>query len=367
MTAPRLAPIIAALPRTVPFVGPEALERTRGRPFRARMGANESPFGPSPHAIAAMTRAAAEMNFYGDSENLALRERLAERLGLPLAALTVGEGIDGLFGTVCRLYLAPGDAVVTSLGAYPTFLYHVAAQGAVVTAVPYRNEANDLEALADAAQRTQARMVYLANPDNPTGSMKSAAEVEAFIEAVPDETLVVLDEAYAEYCDPNHLPPVSPERGNVMRFRTFSKAYGLAGMRLGYAFGHPDAIGGFDIIRNHFGVTRPGQAAALAALDDAEWLESVLARTRAGLDRIAAVARENRLTPLPSATNFLAIDCGGDGGFARAVLDGLAARDVFIRKPTAPGLDRLIRVSIGRPDEIEIFARALGEVLSELR
>ncbi|MGL4279378.1 MAG: aminotransferase class I/II-fold pyridoxal phosphate-dependent enzyme, partial [Albidovulum sp.] len=170
MTGPRYTPLVDSLPATVPFVGPETQERARGRRFTARLGANESVFGPSPAAIAAMARAAQDAWMYGDPENHDLRAALAAHHGVTPAHVVVGEGIDGLLGYLVRLLIGPGDAVVTSDGAYPTFNFHVAGFGGVLHKVPYRGDHEDPEALAAKARETGAKLVYIANPDNPMGS-----------------------------------------------------------------------------------------------------------------------------------------------------------------------------------------------------
>ncbi|MEO0821037.1 MAG: pyridoxal phosphate-dependent aminotransferase [Pseudomonadota bacterium] len=368
MTAP-LTPLAAGLPATVPFVGPEAQERGRGRPFRARIGANESVFGPSPAAVAAMREAAEGVWRYADPENHDLRAALAEALGVPGAALVVGEGIDGLLGLTVRLFAGPGDAVVTSLGAYPTFNYHVAGFGARLVTVPYRGDAEDPEALAAAARTQGARLVYLANPDNPMGSFHGAARIAALLEALPEGCLLCLDEAYGEFA-PEALLPLDPEDRRVIRFRTFSKAYGLAGLRVGYAIAHPDTAAAFDRVRNHFGVNRMAQAGALAALGDGAHLASVRAAVAASREEIGRIAAANGLTALPSATNFVAVDCGGGpagGGLARAVLAGLLARDIFVRMPGVAPLDRCIRIGCGRDADMALLAKALPGVLEEAR
>ena len=174
MTGPRYTPLVASLPATVPFVGPETQERARGRRFAARLGANESVFGPSPKAVAAMQAAAAEVWMYGDPENHDLRAALAAHHGATPAHVMVGEGIDGLLGYLARLMIAPGDPVVTSDGAYPTFNFHVAGYGGVAAQGPYRGDHEDPEALIAEAARTGAKLIYLANPDNPMGSRHPA-------------------------------------------------------------------------------------------------------------------------------------------------------------------------------------------------
>ncbi len=366
-----LTPLAAALPATVPFTGPEALERQRGRPFRARLGANESGFGPAPAAVAAMARAAAESWMYGDPEAWELRASLAETLsaaglGVAPAQVVVGGGIDGLLGTAARLILGPGDVAVSTLGGYPTFAYHVAGVGARIAAVPCRDDAPDLDGLAAAARREGARAVYLANPDNPSGAFHDPAAVAGLLARLPQDCALLLDEAYAEFAPPGALPgPLDDPR--VLRLRTFSKAHGLAGLRVGFAFGDADAIAAFDRLRDHFGVGRVAQAGALAALGAADWLEAATARTLAARDRLARIAADNGLRALPSATNFAVIDCGGDGAFARRVLDAVLARDVFIRMPGAPPLDRCIRVTTGPDAALDAFAEILPEALAAAR
>lgn len=364
---PPLTPLAAALPSTVPFVGPEEQERTRGRPFRARLGANENGFGPSPAAVAAMAAAAPEMWKYGDADNHDLKQALAAHLGVGSQNVAIGEGIDGLLGLVVRLHVAPGQPVVTSLGAYPTFNYHVAGFGGRLVTVPYRDDREDLDGLLAAVRAQAAPLVYVSNPDNPMGSWWEAAEIARFAEALPETTLLVLDEAYGETAPQGVLPPIAPLRPNVLRLRTFSKAYGLAGLRCGYAVGEAETIRAFDKVRNHFGMTRMSQVAALAALNDRAHLADTLARMAQSRTRIAEIAAAAGCRALPSATNFVTIDCGGDGERAMRVLRALDARDVFVRKPMAPGLDRCIRVSVGPAEEIAAFAEAFGPALAEAR
>ncbi|MBZ9741122.1 MULTISPECIES: pyridoxal phosphate-dependent aminotransferase [unclassified Mesorhizobium] len=364
---PLLTPIIAALPSTVPFVGPEAQERERGRAFRARIGANESSFGPSPRVIACMERVARDQWMYCDPDNYDLKVAAAAHHDVAVDNVVVGEGIDGLLSLVARMYVAPGDAVVTSLGAYPTFNFHVAGVGGRLVTVPYENDRESLDGLLAAVVRDKAPLVYLSNPDNPMGSWWEADEIIRFIEALPETTMLVLDEAYGELGPASALPPIDVSRPNVIRMRTFSKAYGLAGIRCGYALAETQVISDFEKIRNHYGVSRMAQIAGVEALADQAYLETVVARVATGRRRIAAVAEQNGLKPLASATNFVTIDCGHDGAFALKVLQGLLSRDVFIRKPMAPGLDRCIRVSVGLDHELDIFAEELPGALAAAR
>ena len=361
---PRSTPLVQSLPATVPFVGPETQERARGKPFAARLGANENGFGPSPSAIAAMAAAAPDMWKYCDPENHDLRHALAAHLDVSPQNVMVGEGIDGLLCLVVRQYVEPGQPVVTSLGAYPTFNYHVSGFGGRLVAVPYAGDREDPQALLDAVKREGAGLVYFANPDNPMASWHEAGAVQAFIEALPATTMLVLDEAYGEFAPAGTMPDIETDRPNVLRMRTFSKAYGLAGLRCGYCIGEADAIASFDKVRNHFGITRMAQAACLAALGDTGYLAQTIANVERARGRIGAIATENGLKPLPSATNFVTIDCGRDGAFALSVMNGLVARGVFARKPMAPGLDRCIRISCGPDADLDLFAAALAESLA---
>lgn len=361
----RLTPLVASLPATVPFTGPETLERRQGYAFAARLGANESLFGPSPHAITAMQRAASEAWMYGDPDMHDLRTAIAAHHGTTPAHVMIGEGIDGLLGTLTRLIIAPGDPVVTSLGAYPTFAFHVAACGGTLTRVPYAQNHEDPAALLADAVTTQAKLLYLANPDNPMGSHHPGRVITDLIARLPPQTLLVLDEAYADLAPPGTIPDISPDDPRVIRLRTFSKGYGLAGLRVGYAIAHPDLIAAFDRIRNHFGVGRVAQAGALAALQDQDWLRGVQASVADARTHLAQIARDNGLIPLPSATNFVTMDCGQEGSYAAGVLARLGAQGIFARMPGVAPLNRCIRVSVGDSTAMTAFAAALPLAMKE--
>ncbi len=362
---PRFTTLVAGLPASVPFVGPETQERSRGAAFRARLGANESAFGPSPAALRAMAEAAAGAWRYGDPENHDLKAAIAARHGVGQDQVVVGEGIDGLLGLLVRLLVEPGTSVVTSDGAYPTFVFHAAGYGARLTRVPYRDDREDLEALLAAARRTDAALVYFSNPDNPMGTRWTAAEIEALLDRLPAGTVLCIDEAYAEFAPEGTLPALDPDDARLVRMRTFSKAHGMAGARIAYAIAAPPLARAFDKVRNHFGVNRIAQAGALAALEDAAHVADVVRRTAAAKDEIARIAHDNGLAPLASATNFVAIDCGRDGDFARRTLAALVRRGVFVRMPAVSPLDRCIRVTAGPPEALAVFAEALPEALAE--
>ena len=367
MARPAQTPIIGALPIVVPFVGPEAMERASGVPFRARIGANESSFGPAPSVIARMREVAADQWMYCDPDNTELKAAIAAFHAVPIESVVIAGGIDGLLSVAVRMYVAPGDVVVTSLGAYPTFNFHVETVGGRLVKVPFRNDREDLDGLLAAVRREKAKMVYLSNPDNPMGTWWEAEDVMRFADALPPETVFVLDEAYGETGPASALPPIDVSRPNILRMRTFSKAYGLAGIRCGYCIGDPTVIPDFEKVRDHYGTSRLAQEAGVAAIADQAWLRSVVARVAEGRERISQIARDNGLSPIPSGTNFVTVDCGADGAFALEVLQGLLKRGVFIRKPMVPGLDRCIRITAGQPFELDILAEELPRALAEAR
>ncbi|MEX1235389.1 MAG: pyridoxal phosphate-dependent aminotransferase [Roseovarius sp.] len=367
MSHARTTPLIQSLPPKVPFVGPEVQERLSGVAFSARLGANENAFGPSPSAIEAMQKGAAEIWKYGDSSSFDLRTAIAARQGCKIENIVVGEGIDGLLGYLVRIMVAQGDAVVTSDGAYPTFNYHVTGYGGALHKVAYRDDHEDLPALMARAAEVDAKLIYFANPDNPMGNCVQGADIVAALDDLPDGCLLILDEAYVEFAPKGIAAPVEINDPRVIRMRTFSKAYGMAGARIGYALGAVPLIAEFEKIRNHFGLNRAAQAGALAAYEDDAWLAHIRQEVARARDEIARIAHDNGLTPLPSATNFVSVDCGEDGDFARAVLAGLTARGIFVRMPFVAPQDRCIRISCGRPEDLEKLAAALPGALADAR
>ena len=367
MPHPCLNPLVEFLPAFVPFIGPEAQERARGRPFAARLGANESVFGPSPKAVVAMEAAATGNWMYADPESYELRAAIARFHGVAIDNVVIGEGIDGLLGLMVKLAAEPGSAIVTSDGTYPTFNFHVAAGSGRLVRVPYRDDRQDIEALLAAAIREDARILYVATPDNPMGSVPPVADLARLIARLPDGLLLCLDEAYCDTAPPEDVQPIDVTNPQVLRMRTFSKAYGLAGARIGYALGEAALVRQFEKIRNHYGINRVGQIGALAALEDQAYLAKVVGEIGHARARIGKIATDNGLVPLPSGANFVTIDCGGDGSLALRVLDGLIARDVFVRMPSVAPLNRCIRVSCGRDEDLALFATALPAALAEAR
>lgn len=233
--------------------------------------------------------------------------------------------------------------------------------------MPYLDDHEDLQGLLDIAKKENAKLIYLANPDNPMGTWWNATDIDRFIEELPEGTLLCLDEAYSEFAPADSVPAIDISNPQVIRFRTFSKAYGMAGARVGYAVGAANTIINFDKVRNHFGMCRISQAGALAALDDQDHLKDVVAKVNLARQRIVEIADSNGMRALPSASNFVAIDCGRDGNFARSILEELIKQDVFVRMPGVAPLDRCIRISAGRNSDLDILEEAFSKALSIVR
>jgi len=363
---PPFTQLIKQLPATVPFVPPEALERQTGQPIRLRLGANESDFGVSPLAQEAMRQALEKVSWYGDSENDALRTALAHIHGVRKEEIVIGSGIDDLLELAVRTFVEPGVPVVTSLGSYPTFQFHVTGFGGQLHFVPYREWKNDLEALVEKAREVDARLLYLANPDNPTGTWHSADDVARLIDALPPGCVLILDEAYIEFAPPSAHLPIQGDHPQVIRMRTFSKAYGMAGARIGYAIACEETISAFDKVRLHFGVNRIAQAGALASLQDPDFVRDVVNEVNAGKKEYEAMADELGWRAIPSATNFVAIDVY-DAERARRIVDDLLNMGVFIRTPGVAPLNRLIRITVGKNKHRKQLSEALKIVADQVR
>lgn len=356
---PPYTQVLAQLDIRPPFVGPKELERRRGRPYKARLGANECLFGVSPAVLALVAERAHETALYSDPSNRELRDALASLWSRPRADIVVAEGIEGLLHLFVRACIDEGDVAVTSRGGYPSFDFYVQGCGGRLVHVPYLESGeNDLVGLADAACRHEAKIVYLANPDNPTGGLLPPSDISALVERIPKRCLLLLDEAYAEFAPADDLLPCETSWPNLVRLRTFSKIYGLAGARVGYALADPAVIVALDRIRQHFAVSKLSQEMALAALFDHAFVADVLARTVEGREHYHALAKDIGFTTLPSAANFVAFDFG-EAWRAKAVTDWLESNDVFVRRPTEAPLDRLVRITVGPPETRALLAEVL--------
>lgn len=362
---PRFTKVVSALPAMTPFVGPEAMERARGSRYRVRLGANESVFGPSPKAIAAMETAARDNWMYSDPENYDLCRAIADHHGVDIKNVVVGEGIDGLLGLTLMLFAEPGDPVVTSDGAYPTFNFHVAAHGARLIKVPFDGVKEDWPRLAEAANAHRAKLVYVSNPNNPMGTWRSAEDVQKLSQALPEETILIVDEAYADTAPQEAIPPIDVNDAGTIRYRTFSKAYGLAGARIGYVLARSEIAAAFDKVRNHYGINRVGQIGALAALQDQDFLREAVTKISDARERLYAIAHDIACAPVRSGANFVAINFETTER-STPVFEALLNAGVFVRRPIVPALEHFIRVSCGTPHDLDVFSDTLSEVLKRV-
>ncbi len=357
--------IVERLSSLVPFVGPEAQERNLKQIFKARIGANESVFGPSLKATLAMQNEIIKTWKYGDPENFELKHALAKKHMVEPENIVVGEGIDGLLGYLVRLLIEKGDNVVTTDGAYPTFNYHVEGFGGQLHKIPFKNDTEDLENLLIKVKETSAKILYVSNPNNPMGTINKPSDIETLVQNLPENTILCLDEAYIDFVDPALIPNISTNIKNIIRMRTFSKAYGMAGLRVGYAIGEKDLIFNFEKIRNHFGMSRVSQVGALAALEDNDFISEVIKKTSLARNRISDIALSNNCKFIPSHTNFIAIDCLKDASFAKGVLENLIKKGIFVRMPYSYPQNRCIRVTVGLDSDIDLFEQNFPIALAE--
>jgi histidinol-phosphate aminotransferase len=330
-----------------------------------KLASNEGPFPPLPAALAALERTALELNRYPDGANTALEEALAARHGVPREAVCAGAGADGCLDVLSQAVLDPGDEVVCGWPSFPSYPIYAAKQGASARTVPLREGRYDLEALA-AAVSPRTKLVYVCLPNNPTGTMNAAAELDALLERLPGRVLPVVDQAYFEYVDDPDYPDAVERylrRGRrIVVLRTFSKIYGLAGLRVGYALGPPEVCAAMAKLRRPFDLSRDAQEAALASLGDPGELERRARETRAGRARLEQVLRAHALEPAPGAVaNFVYVPTPGPG----AELAGrLLAAGVIVRPLASFGAPDAVRITVGTAEEIEFLDAALGRVLA---
>jgi histidinol-phosphate aminotransferase len=342
----------------------EDVQRELGLARVVKLASNEGPFPPFPAAVEAIERATRELNRYPDGGVYSLRAALAERHGVRFEEVVVGSGADGVIDLLAQATLDPGDEVVCGWPSFASYPLSAAKLGAVTRTVPLRAYTYDLDGLLGAIG-PRTKLVYVCHPNNPTGTGNGRDELGAFLERVPEHVLVVLDQAYFEYIDdPDYADGIEEyfKHGRrVVVLRTFSKIYGLAGLRVGYGIAPTDVVEATSKVRRAFDVTAVAQAAALASLGN----EAEIARRRAanteGRAQLDAVLRAHGLEPAgPALGNFLFVDVG-DG---RALFEQLLQQGVIVRPLAAFGAPEAIRVSVGTAEEIAVFAAALGHVLS---
>jgi len=328
-----------------------------------KLSSNENPLGASPRALAAIQSAAANVYRYPDAGALALRQGLAARFGVAPEMVACTNGSDEMVLLLCLAFLREGDEAVLANGSFVSYSMRTAEMGGRAVRIPLRDYAHDLDAMA-AAVTDRTRLLFVCNPNNPTGTSNGAAELRRLLDSVPEHVLVVVDEAYVEFVEradyPDLLAELKAGRNNLVLLRTFAKIYGLAGLRLGDAFGHPEVMGYLERARPTFNVNTLAQAAGLAALEDDEHV----ARSRAhAISCRAAFTRQLRdlgLDPLPSETNFVAVHVGDDLALTSALMD----HGFTINPISSWGLPGFVRISFGTDEENARFFEALRIVLS---
>ena len=353
---------ILSIPAYVPGKPVEEVERERGIQGSIKLASNENPLGPSPKAIEAVRGILAGVHRYPESSGFELTRRLAGRLKLTPEHIVLGNGSDDIIAMLGTAFLQPGDEVVMARPSFQMYEIVTRAAGAVPVEVPLKAFHNDLAAMA-AELTPRTRMVFLNTPHNPTGTIVGRVELEAFMAALPAEVILVLDEAYIEFV----REPGGPDSADYVRagrlvvgLRTFSKVYGLAGLRVGYGLMPPAVAEVLNRVRQPFNVNLPAQKAAAAALDDDEFLNETLRVVHAGVDYLQRALGALGLECLPTHSNFLFFRVPKPG---REVFESLLDRGVIVRPLASYGYPEHLRVSVGRPEENARFVEALRQVL----
>jgi histidinol-phosphate aminotransferase len=343
----------------------EDVKREYGLDDVIKLASNENPYGVSPKALAAMEASLCRLNKYPDGSGYEFRAALAVHFGVEMNQVAIGNGADDLILELSMAYLEDGDEVVVSRSSFPMYDIYAAAMRARLIKTPLTDDLGiDLNAMAGAIT-ARTKLVYVCNPNNPTGKIVSADDVDAFIQRVPENVLIVLDEAYFEMVDsadyPDSLAYVREGRTNVFVMRTFSKVYGLAGIRVGYGFAHPNIISTMLRIKPPFNVNVLAQAAGIAALTDSDFVAKSVDGNKAGRQFMTREFDRLGLSYAESHTNFVLVRIGSD---ALAVQQGLLERGVIVRPCVAYDLPDYLRVSIGTMNQNERFIKSLSEILS---
>jgi histidinol-phosphate aminotransferase len=342
----------------------EEVQRELGLERVVKLASNEGPFPPFPAALEAIDRASRELNRYPDGGAYLLREALADRRGVRFEEVAVGAGADGLIDCVSQATLDPGDEIVCGWPSFASYVIDALKLGAVPRTVPLVDHRYDLDAILDAIG-PKTKLVFICNPNNPTGTMNTRAELDSYFERVPRHVLTVLDQAYFEYLDDPEYPDgieYARDGHAVLVLRTFSKIYGLAGLRVGYGIAAPELVTALGKVRRAFDINHHAQAAALASLEDHGELERRRRLNAEGRAQLEGILRDHGFEPAsPSVTNFLFFEVGDD---SRTFFEQLLREGVIVRPLGAFGAPGGIRVTVGTPEENEFFAEALSEVLA---
>ncbi|MBI3546941.1 MAG: histidinol-phosphate transaminase [Gammaproteobacteria bacterium] len=342
----------------------DELEREYGIHNIIKLASNENPLGPSPLALAAAQKIFCDIHRYPDGNGFALKQRLAQKHAVDMAQITLGNGSNDILEFAVRAFVTPQNEVIFSEHAFAIYAIVTRAVGAKAVVTPAKNWGHDLEAMRQAIT-SHTRLILITNPNNPTGTWLRAAELEKLIQQVPRHVLVVVDEAYFEYVlepeYPNAIPWVA-RYPNLIVTRTFSKAYGLAGLRVGYGISSAPVADILNRVRQPFNVNSAALAAATAALDDAAHVARVVALNRAGMRQLVDGFTELGLKFIPSAGNFICVDLG----FAAApIYERLLREGVIVRPVANYAMPNHLRVTTGLPEENQRFLEALRKVLKQ--
>jgi histidinol-phosphate aminotransferase len=359
-------PAIAGIVPYEPGKPADEVKRELGLERVVKLASNEGPFGPFPEALEAIGRSLAEANRYPDGGAYRLRAALAERHGVAFEETVVAAGADAVIGYVCQATLDPGDEVVTPWPSFPSYVLDPLKLAATPVRVPLAEGRVDVDALL-AAVTPRTKLAYLPTVNNPTGTMTPRADLRRFLDGVPAEVLTVVDEAYFEYVDDPDLPDAiedAVKQGRrVLALRTFSKIYGLAGLRVGYGVGPAEVIAAIRKVQRAFDVTTPAQEAALASVDGAAELARRRSVNRESMAALEAVLRSHGFDPVgPAAGNFLFVDVGTD---ADALNDALLRRGVIVRPMGSFGAPSALRITAGTPEEIAFLGEQLASVFAK--
>ena len=355
---------IRGLPAYIPGRPIEEVEREL-KVHAIKLASNENPIGPSPKAVEAVKQAVAEANRYPDGGTHLLRDKLARLHSVGMDQVFMGLGSSEIIDLASRILLTRGKTGVTSYGSYAPFSLAIRASGAELVRVPQLDFAFDLPAIADTiVAHSDTRIAYLANPNNPTGTAFGAAELQEFLRRVPPDVLVVLDEAYIHYADRPDMPDsvqLFREHRNLLIMRTFSKVYGLAGLRVGYAIGDTPVLEAMNRLRTPFNLTGVSQAGAFAALDDAEHVNRSIKGNASERARLTKGMIELGLRPVRSHSNFIFIDIGPE---AQELCDELLHEGVIVRPLGWMGFPEAMRVSVGVAQENDKFLAVMSRLLA---
>jgi histidinol-phosphate aminotransferase len=358
-----LNPALAELPTYQPGRPIEEVAREHNLPVESiiKLASNENPLGPSPKAIVAMQKVLANLHLYPDGNAFYLKRKLAQKLQISPENIVLGNGSNEIIEFVGHALMRPGVDVVVSEYCFAIYPIMTKMFGANLISVPAKNLGHDLPAMVRAIT-PNTRVMFVANPNNPTGTLASPAEINDLVRQVPTNVLLVMDEAYIDFLadSADLLPELRKGRPNLLLMRTFSKIYGLAGLRLGYGIGHPELIAAMEKVRQPFNINSLIQAGALAALDDEDHLQRTRANNAAGLRRFEEVLRELKLPFVSSAANFILIKVGN----GQKLSADLQKRGVITRPMAGYKLPEWIRITIGTPEENERCLNALRELVA---